>query len=253
MAFLEGPEHFESRLEPQYRDFYDTWKRNPDPSNAGKLLRAVGPEIDKGITAHVGAPNPLIKSRARMLALRAIRSYDPSQARLGTHIVNQLQGLKRVSRQQSQILPIPERVSLDANHLDRVRNDLSDRLGREPSLTELADETGLSVKRIRYVQKFRHPVAEGTLAHASVSEEGSGMLAPAVESEPTDAWLDLVYGDLEPKNQKIMEWTLGMYGQPVLPNQEIARRLGISSGAVSQRKARIQQLLNQQELNPFTG
>jgi DNA-binding NarL/FixJ family response regulator len=49
-----------------------------------------------------------------------------------------------------------------------------------------------------------------------------------------------------------MEHTLGLHGKKVLSNQEIARKLRLTPGAVSQRKATIQQLLNQeQELSPF--
>jgi DNA-binding NarL/FixJ family response regulator len=44
-----------------------------------------------------------------------------------------------------------------------------------------------------------------------------------------------------------MEHTLGMNNKKVLSNQEIARKLGLSPGAISQRKARIQQLLDRRE------
>jgi hypothetical protein len=79
------------------------------------------------------------------------------------------------------------------------------------------------------------------------------MSGPAVRQSTTNAWLDYVYTDQDGMNQKIMEWTLGMHGQPILPNHEIARRRGVSQGAISQRKARIQQIINQTELNPFDG
>lgn len=240
-------------LEPQYKDAYELWKRNPSPHTTGQLLKTISPEIDRGILAHVGSSNPLIRSRAKLLTLRAFSSYDPKQAKLGTHIVNHLQGLKRVARQQAQILPVPERVALDSSHIERARTDLEDRLGREASMQELSDYTGLSIRRITHVQKFRKPVAEGTVAALAMSEEGGGSAGPAVAQSPTNAWLEMVYMDQDGVNQKIMEWTLGLHGQPVLPNNEIARRLRISQGAVSQRKARIQDTLNQEELNPFHG
>jgi hypothetical protein len=85
-----------------------------------------------------------------------------------------------------------------------------------------------------------------------VGELGSGGLDPAVESPAASQWVELIYDDLSQLDQKILEWTLGFNGKPVLSNQEIARRLGRSPGAISQRKLAIQQLLNQeQELSPF--
>jgi DNA-directed RNA polymerase specialized sigma subunit len=247
MPFLDPTPN---KLEPKYKSLYDTWKINPNPSTTGMLLSAVSPEIDRGIFAHVGQSNPLLKSRAKKMALQAIRTYDPSQAKLSTHIVNQLQGLKRVSRQQGQILPIPERVAMDQGFVEKAKAELEDELGREPTMVEIADRTGLSPKRINYVRKFRYPMAEGTISSMSEDEE-SGGFAPAVDQQQTNTWFEFVYSDLDETNQKIMEWTLGLHGSPVLSNQQIARKLRITPGAVSQRKAKIQQALNQEELNPF--
>jgi hypothetical protein len=57
---------------------------------------------------------------------------------------------------------------------------------------------------------------------------------------------------MDPINQKIMEHSLGLHGQPRLPNHEIAKLLRLSPGAISQRKARIQQTLDKEsELSPF--
>ena len=51
-----------------------------------------------------------------------------------------------------------------------------------------------------------------------------------------------------------MEWSLGLHGREKLSNKEIANKLLRSPGAISQRKAKIQQLLRQEEtLSPFMG
>jgi DNA-directed RNA polymerase specialized sigma subunit len=249
MAFLEPMDA--NRLEPRYQGFYSNWKSNPSTANAGALLKAVQPDIDRGIFAHVGKSDPLLASKARRMALQAVRTYDPSKARLGTHIVNQLQGLKRVSRQQSQILPIPERVTMDQGYIQRAKAELEDEYGREPTAQELADRTGISVKRINYVNKFRYPMAVGSMTN--MSEEDDDLYAPEVDQMQSNSWLEFVYSDLDPTNQKIMEWTLGLHGNKPLSNQEIARKLRMTPGAVSQRKAKIQNILNQEELNPFAS
>jgi len=57
---------------------------------------------------------------------------------------------------------------------------------------------------------------------------------------------------MDATNQKIMEWTFGLYGSPQLSNQAIAQRLKLSPGAISQRKANIQRILDQeQDLSVF--
>jgi hypothetical protein len=116
---------------------------------------------------------------------------------------------------------------------------------------EIADKTGISVKRINYVSKFRYPMSQGSFS--GMGEEENEMFSPAVEQGPSNTWFEFVYSDLDPTNQKIMEWTLGLHGQKPLSNQAIARKLRMTPGAVSQRKAKIQYILNQEELNPFAS
>ena len=246
MPFLEEM----SSLESKYKSPYDTWKLEPTPKNTTTLLNALEPEIKRGITAHVGQSNPLMRSRARRIALQAAGSYDPTRnAKLGTHIVNQLEGLKRVSRKQTQILRVPERVSMDQQRVERARLELVDRLGRDPSYVELSDSTGLSRHRLDHIRKFKHSVAEGALS--STRGEDSGGFLPEVD-QINHTWTEIVYDDLDDINRKILEWTLGLHGEPQLSNQDIARKLRLSPGAISQRKSAIQRILNREdELSPF--
>jgi DNA-directed RNA polymerase specialized sigma subunit len=245
MSFLGSPD----RLEKQYKDPFDQWKLEATPKTTGNLLRAVSGDIDKGIQAHVGKKSsPMIRSRARQLTIKAFQGYDPTKARLGTHIVNQLEGLKRISRQQSQVLKTPERVSLDQQRVRLTKQDFLDQNGREPSMSELADQTGLAINRLNYIRKFQPAVAEGTLQSMASSEGGEASFLPAInDPNKSDPWVELVYSDLDAVNQKILEWTLGLHGEPVHSNQDIARKLRVSPGAISQRKQHIQSLLDEGE------
>jgi len=239
------------KLESKYQTQFSTWQNNPDKHNTSKLMKSIQPDIDRGISAHVGQSNPLIRSRARKIALGAVRSYNPTKARLGTHIVNQLQGLKRISRKHQQIMRVPERVSLEASSTERMRKQLEDDLGREPTDVELSDATGLSAKRLKYVRSYREPTAEGYWTSMSEKEDG-GYMPTVSDDRSDDAWLQLIYSDMDATNQKIMEWSLGMGGGKILPNATIARKLRLSPGAISQRKAKIQHALNQQDdRSPF--
>jgi DNA-directed RNA polymerase specialized sigma subunit len=239
-----------SLLEEKYAPHFTSWQQAPDKATTGQLMRALQPEIDRGISAHVGEKNPLIESRARQIVIKSLPKYDPKQAKLGTYVVNQLQGLKRVSRQQQQILSIPERVQLDSNYLNRIEIGLTDKNDREPSMAELADASGISAKRIGYVRGFRYPIPEGS----TIREDDEGGETPQIATlkDTSKTWHEMVYSDLDPINQKIMEWTMGMHGQKPLSNQDVAKRLKVTPGAISQRKAAIQRMLDQErDLNPL--
>lgn len=239
------------KLEPEYADAYQAWKTTPNPASTTQLLKTVQPSIDRAISAHVGQGNPILRSKAKVMALHAMRSYDPKQARIGTHLMNQLQGLKRANRQQQQIISVPERIVIEHGHMQEAENELRDRLGRDPTDMELADHTGVSRKRLMYIRRYHNPMAEGAFSQLG-GEESEGGFAPAIEQSPSQHWAELVYQDADPTNQAIIEHSFGMHGKPVLPNHVLASKLGISPGAVSQRRALIQQKLNeQQSLSPF--
>lgn len=234
------------RMEPDYLEDFRSWKASPSPTTSSKMLQRLDPVINRGIQAYVGnQASPNIRSRAKQLALQALHTYDPEQAKLGTHVMNHLQGLRRISRQSQQILRVPERVVMDQAFLNEQKAQLTDSIGREPSVEELADHTGLSMKRIKYLHQFQRPLAEGTLS-GIVGEEGeSGGFSPAVVQAPSEIYLETLYGDLDGPNQKILEWTLGMHGQKRLSNQQIAAKLNLSPGAISQRKALLQSKLDE--------
>ncbi len=232
-------------LEEQHRDALGRWTADPSPKGNATLLKHLAPTIEHAIRTHVGEPSPLLTSRARKMVLAAVRTYDPKRSRLQTHLFNQLQGLKRANRQLSTVVKVPERVAIDRYHLERYTKDLHDELGREPTDAELANKTGFSPKRIARVRSYSPAVAEGTISATS-----DGNVYGAVDeigSRRRSTWQEMVYGDLSTQDQRIMELTLGLNGRKPLSNMEIARKLGKSPGLISQRKAHIQGLLDQEE------
>jgi DNA-directed RNA polymerase specialized sigma subunit len=224
---------------PPYQGAYDTWKADPSPENATTLLGHMEPIMGAAVNRYAGKDDPLIRSRARRMTLDAFRTFDPSRgAKLTTHVMNHLQGLRRASRQQQQFLKVPERAAMEQAYMQRMEAELQERLGREPSTTELADYSGLPMPKIARLRKYVPGAAE-----SSLSDEAS-VQAPLDPYEREIKIAELLHGELTERDQKIMEWSLGMYGSNKISNQEIASRLGVTPGAVSQRKALIQQRLD---------
>lgn len=247
------------RLEPEFETHFTAWKAEPTPANSGNLLRSVQPIVDEAIRSYGGSGqgSPTLRSRAKLMTLDAMKTYDPARAKIRTHLLSQLQGLRRLAAKEDQIVTVPEKVMLDLGHLRRSEGVLRDDLGRAPSDAELADHTGLSLRRIAHVRRMRPVFAEGSVSSANEDEEG-GPREPAVMSDPgrkaMRAWHDFVYSDLDPIDQVIMEHTLGLRGRKILQNQEIAQKVNLSPGAISQRKERIQRRLDQHKvLGVFGG
>jgi RNA polymerase primary sigma factor len=231
-------------LEDEYSEPYKLWQERQDPASTSDLLKALTPVVDSAVRTYGGAkPSPNLRTKAKLLTLEALKKYDSKKAKLRTHLMSNLQGLRRASVQESQIISIPERVAIELGRAKSAENELHDRLGRLPSDQEIAEEAGMSLKRLGYIRQAQPGMSEGSLS-AIQTDDGLVQMSPAVKDNNDDTWVDFIYHDLQPVDQLILAHTLGLYGRKKLSKQQIASALGLSAGAVSQRAARIQSRLD---------
>jgi DNA-directed RNA polymerase specialized sigma subunit len=237
-----------SLLETDYQTEYDAWKQTPSPTTSGALLRKVDPVINSAMRTYGGqsAKSPTLRTRARQIALQSFQTYDPQRGPMKSHLMSHMQGLRRYSRQEQNIIPIPEQVAMHLHQTAMAGQELEDRLGRPASDQELSDFTGLSLKRLEHIRRAKRPVAEGTLMQ-QVGDRG--MYMPEIKQLDDDsvAWAELVYSDLNDTDRFILERSLGMHGHQQLAPGQIAAFLKLSPGAISQRMQRIQTKLDQRE------
>jgi DNA-directed RNA polymerase specialized sigma subunit len=227
-------------LEPEFAAPFQAWKQSPTPQTASALVSAVKPVIDTALKPL--GDSPALRGRAKQIVLTAASTYDPSQAGLRTHLMTHLQGLKRIAAQQEMPIHVPERVMLQQRSVQQATAELADELGREPADSELADRTGLSPRRLAALRTWHRPMSESAASWESPEGEVS---SPAVQDGgPQEVLENFVYSDLEPRDQLILDYSLGRHGRPRLSGRDIASQVGISPAAVSQRLAGIQQRFN---------
>ena len=103
----------ESLLEPSFGREYRMWQAKPSPATTGALVRRVQPVVDKAIASYVhGQPSPMIRSKAKQLAIEAMQSYDPEKSKLQTHLLTRLQRLRRTAAKETQVIGMPERLMI---------------------------------------------------------------------------------------------------------------------------------------------
>lgn len=224
---------------------YEAWKKQPNPDNMGLLLDKASPVIDSAIKSY-GGGNQALKPKARRIAIEAFKTYDPKKgAKLSSHLMTQLQPLTRHAREYGQLVKIPERISMDLYKLSQAEQNHQNTYNRPPSDKELADNTGMSIRRINKVRDYRR----GETAESALTESDEGdqaIMYPGVQKlDPQSIWLEYVHHDSSPVDQQILEWRTGYNGKEVLSNNEIAQRLGLSASAVSQRAAKLAQRLSE--------
>lgn len=226
---------------------YGQWQTARTPDNNTKLLKTVQPIIDTALSSYVGTtPSPSMRTRAKLMALKAMETYDPNRGNVKTHLLSQMQSLRRALAKENNIISLPEQVGLDFQRLTESENQLRDQLGRDPTDDEIADATNLSTRRIQKIRAFHQPVAESATITENENDTYDGDIASSVPgaNNAHNAWLNFVYEDLGPTDRLIMDMTLGRNGKRRASGQEIAARLKLSPGAVSQRAAKIQAMID---------
>jgi DNA-directed RNA polymerase specialized sigma subunit len=203
---------------------YSAWKTDPKPENYNSLIKHLGPTISSAMQSF---GNNDLRIRGRILADKAIRSYDPQAgASLKSHVYNNLKGLQRIRAERQTATHIPENMRLNRLHISNFEKDYYDKHKIVPSSQTIADHLKLSTKAVDKAKGYGESVERTT-------DKGDSIVNK--ERTADEIWTDFIYHDVDDVNKKIMEWSLGYNGSPILRKGEMAKKLGISPAAISSR------------------
>jgi RNA polymerase primary sigma factor len=214
------------------------WQRlqRGDNSAAGEFLTEMAPTITKAVNSYASG-DKIYFTKARILALDAAKSYDPSKgANISTHVFNQLRQLQRIAAQRGNLTKVSENVAQQRATVQRAIRELTADLGDDPTTEQIADRVGMSVKRIDALMNHR-PVVPESIA---VNPEGDSFV-PAAETKALELYDTVIYNELDNIDKKIYEWSTGYGKGEKLSGAQIAQRLKITPAAVSKRYAKIVQ------------
>jgi DNA-directed RNA polymerase specialized sigma subunit len=217
-------------------DAWHAWKKSPTDANASALLAQVNPLIHREANKWAGTlARPLLESEGKRLAMEAFHSYDPNKgAALGTHVVNQLQRMSRLSYAHQNVARLPENKMLLYHSYNVAHSDLADAHGRAPTVDELADQLGWPIHR---VEEYRKSIGRKELLESGgLFETGDAGLYDADKQEHV---VDFIHHDLSPQQKAIFEHLTGYGGAEQLSNQEIQKKLGLTQGQYSYAKAKL--------------
>lgn len=217
---------------------YEAWRLEPTPERLNGIVKSLDATINYKLAAMGVADNPQMRHQARLYAAEAIAKFDPnSGTNIRTWTQNQLQSMQRYKRESQGPVKVPDRAAIDAWTIERASRELEDELGYEPDVKQLADRSGISVKRIATVKKVTRPVAASSQMYDE-SSELPDFLGEAME---------YVYDSADKWDRKIIEHTVGYGGATVMSKKDIADKLGISPSQVTRRAEKIRMKLQDME------
>lgn len=221
---------------------YEKWQLFKDGDSLYEVTKSLRPTIDSVVASLGGTGNPQIAAKARVVAAKAIQSYDPAAgATLPTWVSQQLRQLTRDIRKSNNLVHVPDGVQLDAYALYRAEREFEDEYGREPTVEELADISHIPVKRIKDVRTKMRPI----VSDASTESEDGASLISMDNSDYTQDALDYVYNESDRNDKKLLEYTVGYGGASVLDAKQIMEKLKLTPVQLSRRKARLSMRINE--------
>lgn len=209
------------------------WQETKDPKLFADLVIRYQPVVNSVVNKYsrVGIPPATLRAQATSQMIKSFKSYDPTKgAQPSTHIWNNLQKVQRIATESQMSGHIPENRNLKRVTFTIVKQNLEDRLGYEPSTSDLADELGWNKRETARMLNEVH--GETTASGASFDFYGN-----AITSENRDRVLaDYLYHELHGKDKVIFEHTFGYAGKPILNNKQIAKKLKVNEMFVHRAK-----------------
>lgn len=220
---------------------FELYTQTQDPKDLFGVVQALEPTIQQAVISINGTPDPLMASKARLLAGKAVQNYDPkSGAALNTWVTHQMQPLRRFRRLSNQVFKMPEGVQLDGYRLHTAKQRFVEQNDRDPTLEEWADAAGMSVKRIRKIQRSMI----STPSAAATGVEESTMMGADIPDRSDEA-LDALYAGADTVDKMILEHRFGAAGTPPIPSLELMRKTKLSPFQLSRRTTRLSMKLDQ--------
>ena len=232
--------------EEDIRKAYDVWARTHNSRDLLAVIEKANPIMQYALRYYVSdlPDSPVLQIRAKRLVAEAVKTYNPTKGPLTNHLMISLQRLQRLAGQERKMIKHSEQIAMLSDLLKNESQSFYAQHGREPTTEELADRTGLSMKKISRIRKLSATVIpESRFVLSNVDEESavkevSGKILGEESKEFSDL-LQTYYLTASPTDKIIIEHGFGLFGQKQKNLTEVAKLLKVTPAAVTQRLNKI--------------
>lgn len=235
-------------LSKQQKDLhlFNKWKETKKKEDFQQLYRHFGGlinEASKKASMGSNLPRAAFKLEAAQQFYDALERFNPDKgASLQTHLYGSVENkLKRLNYTYQNLARRPERAVGGVYHITQFNNErlfLQDKLGREPSAQEIADNLGWSVKQVEtmMLEDRRDLSLNAELEEMNVTDTFSA----------DEELIAMHYYDMNPEQQLVFDYATGRHGKQAIlrPNgtadfRAIAQKLNMAESKVQKLRNQI--------------
>ena len=200
--------------------------------------------------------------------MQAVQKFDHRRGyRFSTYAVPWIwQAINRAVNDQSRMVRLPSHLIDDLTKLARLRNNLAQRLGRQPTEKELASEMGLPSERIESLLNSNSgvPVSLDTPVGDEGSQLGDFIADQAILQPEEEATASLLREELDrtlealtPRERRVIELRFGLGNEHSRTLAEVGTELGLTKERIRQIEkealARLRHPSHSRELVGYLG